>query len=270
MDEISTMARVKALWRTLAGDPDTLTTPGCSVVDPTEPGLCPDGWIGVVTLGDSAVIEAPPELRSTIEERLVPLHPEADLTDPEVIFPQLGAPAVFLGPAILAYPESTELPEPEDGPAVEVLGTEDSRVIDILESVSAEEELESGIDGASELFAALVDGIPRALAGYQRWPQEVAHMGVVTHTDFRDRGLARAAAEAAIRDALSKGLLPQWRVRQANSASIWLASRLGLVPMGRQLSFLLTGTIGAPTEQQAAPQSTPVEQAVQFSPRRRD
>lgn len=252
MDETPTMAQVKELWRTLAGDPTALRDPRCTVVDPTEPGLCPDGWIGVVTIGESAVIEAPPELRPVIEERLVPLHPEADLTDPEVIFPKLGPPAVFLGPAILAYPESTELPEPPDGPAVEVLDTDDNRVVEILESVSPEEELESAIDGASVLFAALADGIPRALAGYQRWPHEVAHMGVVTHSGFRGRGLAKAAAGAALKDAFSKGLLPQWRVRQVNTESIWLASKLGLTPMGRQLSFMLTGSI------EAHPQGQPV------------
>ncbi|WP_091291657.1 GNAT family N-acetyltransferase [Micromonospora halophytica] len=64
-----------------------------------------------------------------------------------------------------------------------------------------------------------------AAAGYRRWPSSVAHLGVLTSSDCRGRGLAGAVASAAVAEALRNELLPQWRARPEPSRR--LARRLG-------------------------------------------
>ncbi|MEU8103248.1 GNAT family N-acetyltransferase [Nonomuraea muscovyensis] len=52
-----------------------------------------------------------------------------------------------------------------------------------------------------------------ATAGYRLWPGSAAHLSVLTALRRRGHGLARAVASAAVADALTHGLLPQWRAR---------------------------------------------------------
>src|SRR5262249_56671706 len=54
-----------------------------------------------------------------------------------------------------------------------------------------------------------------AAAGYRDWPCGTAHLSVLTASAARGRGLARAAASAAVAHAIGEGRLPQWRARAA-------------------------------------------------------
>jgi RimJ/RimL family protein N-acetyltransferase len=78
-----------------------------------------------------------------------------------------------------------------------------------------------------------------AAAGYTTWPGRVAHLSVLTDPAHRGQGLAAQAGSAAAADALSAGLLAQWRARVP--ASIAVAARLGFVTCGSQLSILPAG-----------------------------
>jgi GNAT superfamily N-acetyltransferase len=70
---------------------------------------------------------------------------------------------------------------------------------------------------------------------YRRWPGSIAHMGVLTASEYRGQGLARIVASAAAKDALQNRLLPQWRARPASSRRV--AQALGFRQLGTQLSL---------------------------------
>jgi RimJ/RimL family protein N-acetyltransferase len=60
---------------------------------------------------------------------------------------------------------------------------------------------------------------------------------VLTATAARDRGLARAAASAAVAHAIKEDRLPQWRARPLASRRV--ARALGFRELGLQVSIRL-------------------------------
>ncbi|MFI6160657.1 GNAT family N-acetyltransferase [Micromonospora haikouensis] len=63
----------------------------------------------------------------------------------------------------------------------------------------------------------------------------MAHLCVLTEPSHRGHGLARAAASAAVADAVTNHLLPQWRARPEPSRRV--AQALGFRQLGAQLSI---------------------------------
>ena len=86
---------------------------------------------------------------------------------------------------------------------------------------------------------------PATLAYLDRrnWPGETAHLSVLTAPAARGRGLARAAASAAVAHAIESQKLPQWRARP--EASRRVARALGFRQLGSQVSIRL-GTAATP------------------------
>jgi RimJ/RimL family protein N-acetyltransferase len=99
-----------------------------------------------------------------------------------------------------------------------------------------EEWLEASADEPGAARVGIVEeGALLAVASLQIWDDIVGHVGVYTHHDVRGRGLAARTASAVIRDAIARGLVPQWRARIDNEGSVAVAARLGCVPAGRQI-----------------------------------
>jgi predicted GNAT family acetyltransferase len=71
-----------------------------------------------------------------------------------------------------------------------------------------------------------------AVAGYERWSGQIAQLQVFCHPGYRRRGLAVELLKTAISEALADNLLPQYRARDGNAASLALAKRVGLVEYG--------------------------------------
>jgi len=115
----------------------------------------------------------------------------------------------------------------------------------VLADATDAERSEGGVGGTTSGVWLAVDdhGEPGALCGWVAWPQAVAHICVLTARSQRGRGLAHVAAAGALHGAAAAGLLPQWRARVENGASLALARRLGLEPIGRQFSVLLAATV---------------------------
>ncbi|WP_461170886.1 GNAT family N-acetyltransferase [Arthrobacter sp. Z1-15] len=82
---------------------------------------------------------------------------------------------------------------------------------------------------------------PRPLAGsgYDVWKDHLAHMGVLTADGSRRQGHAATAVSIAVDHATRAGLIPQWRVRTDNTASIRTALRAGFAHAGSQTTVLL-------------------------------
>jgi hypothetical protein len=111
-----------------------------------------------------------------------------------------------------------------------------------LMAAGAGDVAESGIQRiTSSAFAVCEHGQVVAAAGYRDWPCGTAHLSVLTAAAVRGRGLARAAASAAVAHAIGEGRLPQWRARP--EASRRIARALGFRELGSQVSIRLAGAI---------------------------
>jgi hypothetical protein len=112
-----------------------------------------------------------------------------------------------------------------------------SEVRSLFQAAPPDELDESGLlTVTSPIFGSRSPtGALAAACGYRRWPNEVAHLCVLTHPAHRREGHGRRAAIGAIRRAIDDQLLPQWRARPR--ASQELARSLGLTEVGAQLSL---------------------------------
>lgn len=229
--------RARELWTELAGVPIAFPAAvGIEVVVSPGSRLCPPGWAGIVALGGSGIATAPDDgVAAALRNALAKLPVDA-VTDVDRLDTELAVVDV-LGPATLAYLDEREF-RPVAG-AVEALAADHDDVSGLLASVPEEEADESGIAEISSLAYVIRNGSEiAAVAGYKRWPASVAHVCVLSAPQHRGRGLARAAASGAVTDALTNGLLPQWRARLVQSRRI--AQALGFRELGAQLSVRIS------------------------------
>ena len=157
----------------------------------------------------------------------------AQVTDPTLVAPRFNRVAEVLGPSMLAYADAGSL---RSVPAATVeKGTiDDPRLHELVASVPAEDAHEAGVlSCTSPMFFAVVRNRVVSACGYRVWADRLAHLCVLTASDARNAGHARAAGAAAAEYALDNGLIPQWRARHAPSQAV--AAALGFVPMGAQL-----------------------------------
>lgn len=228
--------RARSLWEKLAAVPVSFSPNGDrSVVASPGSQLCPPSWVGIVALGDSAIITAPTESAVPIVRRALARIPADSLTRPEAW--RAALPVVdFLGPATLGYISMDEFVPPPTSVAVERLKPGHPDVQELLASVSRDDAAESDIDEiTSSVFVLRENTKVVAAAGFQAWPGETAHLCVLTAAAARGRGLARQVAAAAVDQALTDGLFPQWRAMP--SASRRVAKALGFRELGTQLSI---------------------------------
>ncbi|CAL9352500.1 hypothetical protein SUDANB121_00507 [Nocardiopsis dassonvillei] len=238
--------RAMERWAAVAGPRGTPVplTPPLTVAAVEGSGLCPDGWCGIVRLGEATLATAPDaRAADALRSALATLAPK-EHTDPEAVgraLERTGALAVaeVLGPASLAYVDAAALREAADeGVPVATIDPGDARLAALLDRTGSEEAGESGLaDMDAPVSAVEEGGRVVAAAGYGRWAEDTAHLGVLTDPGLRGRGLARFVASAATARALGEGLLPQWRARPSRSKAV--AAGLGYRFLGAQLSVRL-------------------------------
>jgi RimJ/RimL family protein N-acetyltransferase len=241
-------ARARDLWEFLAvagagAAGEARFTPAVPVVVSPGSALCPPGWAGVVVLGDAALVTAPdPGTARLIEQGLGGVA-VASLTDAYVLRSRLPV-AEILGPASLAYLDAAEFRPQPGSAAVTPLDLDDPAFRQFVLAADPEEAEESGVrEITTPAFAVREHGQVVAAAGYRDWPQGTAHLSVLTAAAARGRGLARAAASAAVARAIADGRLPQWRARPMASRRV--ARALGFRELGLQVSIRLTTPVAA-------------------------
>lgn len=143
------------------------------------------------------------------------------------------------GPAYLAY-WSPSSPRPTPGAQTELLGGDGLASLASLRDTAPAEWEEAGIGPDSRVFGLRVKDRFVAVAGYERWSGHIAQLQVFCHPGYRRRGLAAEPLKAAINHALAHNLLPQYRARDGNAASLALAKRVGFVEYG----WMATVSIG--------------------------
>ncbi len=224
------------LWRHIVGD-DKALTPGTVTVVRGSNGLCPEGWTGVLRLGDALAIEA----GEAPDQVLTTLLNLSDPTAPDVVHDALR-PARTRGPGELFYlPKPSALANDVDL-AVEVREVAPASISADLDAMPPAEINESGIESMDRVLVAEQDGNLLGAAGHVDWPTDVAHLGVIVAPDHRRRGVGTALGAAAARRALDHGRFPQWRSASNNTASQVIARQLGFTHFGRQFSFHLSTT----------------------------
>ncbi len=178
-----------------------------------------------------------PELVSPLTSALADLSPE-DVTSPDRVAERLPGVVEILGPARLYY-LGDRFPAATSAAPVDVVPL--SQIGDLLAAADAEELQESGLAHVTSKVSVIRSefGEPVAACGYRYWPEQIAHLSVLTRADHRRKRLAAAVAIDAIWRALGEGLLPQWRARPA--ASQGAAQAIGFEEMGAQLSLRIDG-----------------------------
>lgn len=234
--------RARELWVELAVEPVAFSSSDVANVV-VSPGsrLCPPSWTGIVVLGGAGIVTVP----STEAARLMASASRTlsceGLVDGDRLRGVLPVLDV-LGPASLLYLDRADfLPMPGGAAVQEAVCSDDEPAV-LLARAGEEDAAESSLaDITSPAFVLREKGNVVAAAGYQVWPQSVAHLSVLVASGHRGRGLARVVASAAVAHARDVGLLPQWRARLHPSRRVALA--LGFRKLGSQLSVRLDRTV---------------------------
>jgi hypothetical protein len=128
-----------------------------------------------------------------------------------------------------------------------VVADDPQAVHDLERQCPPDDVTEVGLGAMTERFVLLDDReATTAGSGYDEWEGILAHLGVLVPPALRRTGLGTLAAAMATNDALDSGLVPQWRARVENAASLGLARRLGFEAVGTQTTVVL------PTAQEPA------------------
>lgn len=229
------LARAREVWLEMASVPMAFPAGGgVEVAVSARSWLCPPGWVGIVALGDAAIVTVPAEGSAGIVRTALQRLPVEVLTDSHRLRAVLPV-AEVLGPASLAYLDERDF-RPAGLESVDVAPGEQADLATLLASVTTDDAHESGLAGiTSQAFMVRHGNQVVAAAGYRHWPGLVAHMCVLTTPNQRGRGLARAVASASVADSLANQLLPQWRARPDSSRRV--ARALGFRQLGSQLSI---------------------------------
>ncbi len=232
------LREARGLWEELAHAPRSFPPAGeVNVIVSPQSQLCPAGWVGMVTLGGSALVTVPDgSAATTVRAALAGLPVEA-LRDAAAVRGVLPVAGV-LGPAALSYASPAGF-RPAAAPSRAERLPGDHPALRALEAASGQDDAgEASLEAiTSPAFVVREHGRVVAAAGYRAWPRRTAHLGVLTAPEARGRGLARTTASAAVAHALAAGLLPQWRARIPASRRV--AAALGFEELGAQLSLEL-------------------------------
>jgi len=234
------IARARGLWEYLAGTAAGFD-PAISVAISPRSCLCPPGWAGIVVIGDAALATAPNHETARLVEQALYGLPAGSLTGAEVLSRRLRI-AEIRGPAALAYLDPADF-RPQQGEAITgPLDLDHPGLRQFLMAAGPDDLEESGMgEITSPTFAVREHGQVVAAAGYRDWPCGTAHLSVLAAASARGRGLARAAASAAVAHAIGEGRLPQWRARP--QASRRIARVLGFRELGSQVSIRLASAV---------------------------
>lgn len=143
-----------------------------------------------------------------------------------------------VGPAYVGYTDLKHFrpvsPSPNRG-----LTAQNEKAVNALREACAVEEWEHGGSEfrPTEMAGAFKGHELAALASYQIWGEQIAHIAIVTHPAFRGHGYATAAVSSLTQMVLERTLVPQYRTLEGNEPSMAIARRLGFVHYGTTLAL---------------------------------
>jgi GNAT superfamily N-acetyltransferase len=134
----------------------------------------------------------------------------------------------IIGPAFIGYTESGMF-RPIETSSTTLLRNEHSEHVVSLRAACDPMEWDHGGRqfGENPTIGVFVGTELIALAGYDIWGDRIAHLSIVTHPRYRRHGHGCAAVSRLTEIALERGLVPQYRTLDSNTASIKIAAKLG-------------------------------------------
>ncbi len=233
------LVRARQMWVGLAGKPADFPDAGSvNIIVSPDARWCPPGWAGVILLGGGCLATAPDPGQAAVLRDLLADGPLDSMSGLAWL---LESPVIVetLGPAALAYVDDQGFSEIVGLAHVDRALADDPDLGAFLAAVGSDDAGESGLAEITSAAFVVRNGTSVvAAAGYRHWPDDVAHMSVLTASGSRRHGLGRAVASAAVADALAHQMLPQWRARP--EASRQVARLLGFRELGWQLSLNLS------------------------------
>ena len=107
----------------------------------------------------------------------------------------------------------------------------DRAVVDALLAVCSEEEVDDAEiyeDQPDEVvYGAFHDERLVAYAGFRRWGERIADIGILTHPEYRQRGIGKAAVSRLTEWCLANDVVPMYRVDPEHFRSRKIAEALG-------------------------------------------
>ena len=143
-----------------------------------------------------------------------------------------------LGPAWYGYVSRLSLLDRDDGLVRGLTAADDEAVAALCNKVGPDEWNEAGMSTGAD-FGHFQDQQLLAAANLGEW-RGVPTLGVLTHPDWRGRGLGSTVVRLAARHALQRSDLIQYRARVSNAASIVLPMGLASSTTAQRSSWMST------------------------------
>ena len=233
--EPGTRAIVELAWARRLGLPDDALEPGAS----WRVTRVDEGVAMFVRLWEHRVLVGPDWLLDRadgVDDDV--LASGSGLLGLTVRTPGAAASGRLLGARVLGF---TDLYLEHDALETVEVADDPQAVHDLERQCPPDDVTEVGLGARTERFVLLDDReAPEAGSGYEEWEGILADLGVLVPPALRREGHGTLAGAMATNDALDSGLIPQWRARPENLASLALARRLGYEPVGSQTTVLLS------------------------------
>jgi RimJ/RimL family protein N-acetyltransferase len=237
--EPTTQTALNQYWAAFFGlSPDGLAQPGVQVVPHAEL----EHYQGIFSFrrDATAIISTPPDTFRHWHATLAGM-PIERIGDAAAMARRCGIPlSRVIGPAPLAYADAATLrPLPTAG--TRLLTSADEAAHAALEAACDPTEWAHGGSAFDvlPLVGRFVAGELVALAGYERWGVQIAHIGVITHPAQRRRGYGAEAVSLLAETVIARGMIAQYRTLRANSAARQLGASLGFMPYAETLALRL-------------------------------
>jgi GNAT superfamily N-acetyltransferase len=219
---------VFAFWAAHLGCSEVqLAQPHTSVVR-NGPDLASYRGATVVFRPPACVLAVPADWYEPVATR-IGRRPPAAVFD-VILLQQVFGAAVdrVIGPAWVGYADGSDFrPAPTRG--TRPLTDQDLPELQRLAAACGPTAWEhSGIDPARPPVFGCFAGDMLAAAGMlERWGDQLLHVGIVTHPNYRGRGYGKAVVSAMTAHGLAAGGVVQYRTLQANLPSVGIAQALG-------------------------------------------
>lgn len=144
----------------------------------------------------------------------------------------------IIGPAFIGYTDANLFRQGPTNSLVRAITDEDEEAFGILRDACPTEDWDHG--GSTfrpeQMAGVFTEKSLVALASYQIWGANIAHISIVTHPGFRGCRYATIAVSELTRIVLQRKLVPQYRTLEANQPSMLVAARIGFVRYATSLA----------------------------------
>jgi GNAT superfamily N-acetyltransferase len=241
MTTTASLQGVVAFWAAHLGCSEVqLAQPSTAVVR-NGPDLASFRGATVMFRPPACVLAVPADWYAPVASR-IGRRPPAEAFDVMLLHQVFGtAVDQVIGPAWLGYADSSDFrPAPMRG--TRLLTDQDLPELQQLAAACGPTAWDhSGIDPTRPPVFGCFAGDRLAAAGMlERWGDQLLHVGIVTHPDYRGRGYGKAVVSAMSAHGLATGGVMHYRTLQANLPSVGIARALGFQRFALTLAVRLT------------------------------